>query len=184
MVWWSRPRSSSSPPPAHRWGARFATPIAAAATMIAMMAVGTAVAEPPPLSEEYAIVVSPDVTVNSMSLERVRRLFLFREKYWKPGHPVKLIFSEGSVEPRSFLLERIYRMDYSSLRRFIVEKLYQEEIDLAPKVVVSDEMAAAFVSSGRGLTALVRATAAREANAKIVAIDGILPGAPGYALRR
>jgi len=134
--------------------------------------------------EDYAIVVSPDVPVKGMDLERVRRLFLFRERYWKAGLPVRLLFSESSVEPHSFVLERIYRMDYSALRRLIVEKLYQEEIDLAPKVVATDELAIALVGSGRGLIALVRAGAAQGKNAKIVAIDDILPGASGYALRR
>jgi len=134
--------------------------------------------------EDYVIVVSPDVPVKSVDLERVRRLFLFRERYWKPGLPVKLLLSESGVEPHSFLLDRVYRMDYSGLRRLIVESLYQEAIDLAPKVVASDEVAVAFVGSGRGLIALVRATAAQGGNAKIVAIDDLLPGASGYALRR
>jgi len=149
-----------------------------------MTVVTTTWAEAPAVVEEYAVVVSPDVDVKSMDLERVRRLFLLRERYWRPGRSVKLIFSEDSVEPRSFLLERIYRMNYSGLRRLIVEKLYQEEIDLAPKVVASDEVAVAFVASGRGLIALVRTTATTGAGAKVVAIDGVLPGMPGYALRR
>jgi hypothetical protein len=184
MVSWSKPRSSSSALSVFRRGARIATVLAAAMAMTAMLVVTPVGAEAPPLVEEYAIIVSPDVTVKSMSLERVRRLFLFRERYWKPGLQVKLIFSEDGVEPQSFLLERIYRMDYSSLRRLIVEKLYQEEIDLAPKVVASDEVAVAFVASGRGLIALVRASAARGSHAQIVPIDGNVPGAPGYALRR
>ena len=141
-------------------------------------------ADAPAAVEEYVIVVSSDVPVASLSIDQLRRMFLFREKYWRPGLPVKLIFSEEGVEPGSFLLEHIYRSDYSALRRLIVEKLYQEEIDLAPKVVASDNVAVAFVASGRGLVALVRAAAARGGKAKIVAIDGILPGAAGYALRR
>jgi hypothetical protein len=141
-------------------------------------------AAPAGAAEDYAIVVSPDVPIKGMDLERVRRLFLFRERYWKPGLPVRILFSESSLEPHAFLLERIYRMDYSALRRLIVEKLYQEELDLAPKVVATDELAVAFVASGRGLIALVRAGAAQGKNVKIVAIDDVLPGASGYALRR
>ena len=172
MVSWSRPRSFSRALRATLGGALVAAVIASAA------------AAPAEAVEDYAIVVSPDVAVKSISVEQLRRLFLFREKYWKPGRPVKLIFSEDDLEPQSFLLERIYRSDYPSLRRLIVEKLYQEEIDLAPKVVATDEVAVAFVASGRGLIALVRANAVHGTNAKLVAIDGILPGASGYALRR
>jgi hypothetical protein len=184
MVWWSRPRSSSSAPLVGRNGARFAKAFAAATIVVALSTVTTATAEATPVVEEYAIVVSPDVKVTNLSLERVRRMFLFRETYWRPGLPVRLLFSESGVEPHSFLLDRIYRMEFSSLRRLIVEKLYQEDIDLAPKVVASDEVAVVFVASGKGLIALVRASVVQSAGANPVAIDGLLPGVPGYALRR
>ena len=134
--------------------------------------------------ELYAVVASVDVPVKSLSIEDLRRLFLFRERYWKPGLPAKIILSEEGLEPNSYLLSQIYGRDYPSLRRLIIEKLYQEEIDLAPKVVASDELAVVFVASGRGLIALVHASAARGTNAKLVAIDGLLPGMPGYGLRR
>jgi len=172
MVSWFRPRSFSR-----------ALRVTLCDVLVAIVLASVA-AVPAEAVEDYAIVVSPDVAVTSINVEQLRRLFLFREKYWKPGRPVKLIFSEDGLEPSSFLLERIYRSDYPSLRRLIVEKLYQDEIDLAPKVVATDEVAAAFVASGRGLIALVRANAVHGTNAKVVAIDGILPGASGYALRR
>ena len=134
--------------------------------------------------EEYAVVVSPDVPVSNLSMDQLHRLFLFRERYWKPGLAVTVLLSEDGLEPGSFLLEKIYRMDYASLRRLILEKLYQAEIDLAPKVVASDEVAVAFVASGRGLVAFVRANAAHGSSVKVVSIDGVPPGAPGYVLRR
>lgn len=171
----SKPRSSSR---------RVRATLHAALAALAAVAIALAMASPAAAVEDYVIIVSPDVPAEAMGFERVRRLFLFREKYWKPGFPVKPIISESSLEPGSFLLERIYRMDYSGLRRLIVEKLYQEEIDLAPKIVASDEVAVAFVRSGRGLFALVRAAAVRGTDAKVVAVDGLVPGAPGYALRK
>ena len=130
------------------------------------------------------MVVSPDVAVSDLSMDQLRRLFLFRERYWKPGSAVTVLYSEDALEPGSLLLEEIYRMDYATLRRFIVEKIYQEEIDLAPKVVASGKLAVAFVASGRGLITLVRASAAQRSSAKIVSVDGHLPGSGGYALRR
>ncbi len=42
-------------------------------------------------------------------------------------------------------------MDYSDFDGSSSRSLYQEEIDLAPKVVASDDVAVAFVASGRGL---------------------------------
>jgi len=181
MVSWPGRGSSSDSPPAVGRSKLFTAAVAVAIVTATITMVNAAER---PIVEEYAIVVSPDVTVTSMDLERVRQLFFFRERFWKPELPVRLLYSESGIAPRSFLLERVYRMDYASLRRLIIEKLYQEEIDLAPKVVASDDVAVAFVAAGSGLIALVHATAARRPDATVIAIDGVLPGAPGYALRR
>jgi hypothetical protein len=157
---------------------------AALIPVLATIVVATVATAGPLEAEIYAVVVSSDVPVKSLTLDQLRRLFLFRERYWKPGLPVKLLFSEEGLEPQSFLLKTIYGRDYPSLRRLIVEKLYTEEIDLAPKVVASDELAVVFVGSGKGLIALIHASAARGTNARLVAIDGLLPDAAGYKLRR
>lgn len=179
MVWSFRP-------PSHSRELRRKLAAALVATIVGTVAASLLAAADAPVSpsDEYAIVVSSDVSVEGVSMEQLRRYFLFREKFWKPGHAVRVLYSEDDLVPRSFLLEHIYRRDYPSLRRFIVEKLYQGEIDLAPKVVASDEVAVAFVDSGSGLIALVRASAARGTKTKVIAVDGLLPGAPGYSLRR
>ncbi len=137
-----------------------------------------------PGEESYAVIASPDVPVANLSLDELRRLFLFRERFWRPGETVKVILSEGQLEPGSFLLGQVYRMDFAALRRLILEKLSQGEIDLAPKVVTSDAVTVEYVAAGRGLLALVRAEAAHGARVKVLSIDGALPGQARYALRR
>jgi hypothetical protein len=130
------------------------------------------------------VIVSPDVDVQSLSLDQLRRLFTFREKYWGFGKPVRLILSESQLEPGSFLLDRIYRMDYGALRRLILENLYQGNIDLAPRVVASDAVAVEYVSAGRGLMALVRLGAVAGKQVRVVPIGGVTPGSDSYSLRR
>jgi len=138
-----------------------------------------------PAEPEYAIVASPDVAVSDLSLDELRRLFRFRRKFWKPSSPVTILLSEDNMQPGSFVLERIYQLpDLASLRRLILEKLYQGQINLAPKIVGSDELAVRFVAAGRGLLAVVRADALNGAGVKILTLDGKLPGSPGYAGRR
>jgi len=135
-----------------------------------------------PAEPEFAIVASPDVTVADLSLDELRRLFGFSRKYWTASSPVTILLSEESMEPGSFVLEKVYQLpDKASLRRLILEKLYQGQIDLAPKIVGSDELAIRFVAAGRGLLAVVRADAVDGAGVKILALDGKLPGSPGYA---
>ena len=170
--------SSRSPSPSR---------IAAALLLVAACSAGLLPVHPAPatpLEEHFAVVVSSDVPVDSLTLDQLRHLFLFREKYWKHGRPVRIILPETQLEPGSFLLERIYRMDYAALRRLILEKVYQEQIDLAPRVVASDSVALDYVAAGRGLLSLVRFSATNGKVVRMVAIDGVAPGSPTYSLRR
>lgn len=141
--------------------------------------------EPARAPVTYAVVVSPDVPISDVTLVELRRLFLFRKRFWEAGRRVTILLSETALEEPSYLLEEVYRVDdLRSLRRLILEKLYQEEIDLAPKIVASDGVALSFVASGKGLVTLVRADAVGDAKVKTLSIDGLLPDAEGYPARR
>jgi len=137
--------------------------------------------------EQYVVIASPDVAVSFLSRDELRRIFHFTKRFWKAGQPVTLLFSERSLEPGSFLLDEIYHLEYPQLRRLILTKLYQGEIDLAPKVVASERAILQFVASGHGLVALVERSwlddgAAETVN--VLSIDGKLPGSDGYPLQR
>jgi len=134
--------------------------------------------------ERYVVVVSPDVEVQNMSLDNLRRVFLFREKYWGLARPVHIILPETQLEPGSFLLDRIYRMDYGALRRLILENLYQGNIDFAPRVVASEAVAVDYVAAGHGLVTFVRSRVVAGRQVRVVSIDGVPPDAHSYSLRR
>jgi hypothetical protein len=137
-----------------------------------------------PAGEGYAVVVSRDVPVDDLSMDALRDLFLFASRRWADGQPVTVVYSEEALGADSCLMRLVYRMDYAAVRRLILQKLNRGELDLAPKVVSSDEAAAALVGVGSNLLTLVRASAANGATVKILAIDGKLPHDPGYPLRR
>lgn len=130
------------------------------------------------------VVVSPDVERSELRMDELRRIFLFRQRHWSAGRPVTILYSDSNLEPGSCLLEEIYRMDYPRMRRFILEKLYQGEIDLAPLVMTSDEAVVAAVASGKGLIGLVRRDKAAGADVQVLSINGVPPGADGYPLQR
>lgn len=174
----SKPRSSSSR------ARRVVVAWALSAAFAAAPAFAADAAEAQKAVEDYAVIVSADVPLTAISFEHLRRIFLFTERYWKPGAPVRVLLSDDGLEPGSIVLEKLYRMDAQQLRRYILEKLYQQEIDLAPKVVASDELAAAFVVSGSRLIAVVKAEVAKAKHARVLPVDGVLPGAPGYDLRK
>jgi len=150
--------------------------------VLATLAVGTPGSRAE--GEAYAVIVSRDVPVSNIEFDELRRIFRFKQHFWRTGQRVILLYSEDNLDPGSFLLDRVYDADYGSVRRLILEKLYSGEIDLAPKVVATDETAVAFVASGSGLIAVVRADAVDEESVKVLTVGGSAPGAADYPLRR
>ena len=135
-------------------------------------------------AEVYALVVSDDVVVEAIEKEEVQRLFLFRQRFWRSGQRVNVLLAEPDLVEHSFVLDEVYEMTYPSLRRYILERLYQGEIDLPPKVVSSYEDAIRFVASGNGVVAIVPLDSVPDAGVRVLTIDGTRPGADGYPLKR
>jgi hypothetical protein len=134
--------------------------------------------------EAYAVIVSRDVPVSNIEFDELRRIFRFKQHFWRTGQRATLLYSEENLDPGSFLLDRVYAAEYGSVRRLILEKLYSGEIDLAPKVVATDETAVAFVASGSGLIAVVRADAVGAESVKVLTVGGSALGSADYPLRR
>jgi len=168
-----------------RWQYRSRTPFnAPLAIALAIAALVAPTATSAVVEEDYVVVVSPDVPVSDLSLDELRRLFVFRQKFWTASLPVTVLYSDEGLAPGSFLLDRIYRLEHRSLKRLILEKLYSGEIDLAPKVVSTDKAIVDFVGAGQGLIGLVRADVVAGDSVKILTIEGKAPDAEDYPLRR
>jgi hypothetical protein len=112
----------------------------------------------------------------------LRRVFLFKRSVWRPGQPVNVMLPDSGRPARAFLLRHIYRMSDQDLRRFILERIFQAEIDFAPKVVGSDLEALAFVKAGRSIITVVSAGTPRLSEVKVLRIDGKLPRQAGYPM--
>ena len=132
---------------------------------------------------EYAVITSPGATTETLSSRELRQLLRLERGFWKAGAPVALLLPAPRSETRAFLLRRVYGGSEEDMKRAILEKLYRGEINLAPKVVTTDEEAVAFTASGRGVIALVPADLVPDAGVRVLAIDGQLPGSASYPLK-
>ena len=151
----------------------------AAVWLAASSGVGAA---PVPNGAEFVVIASSGVPVDDLTLDELRRVFLFKRGVWRPGQPVNVMLPDSGLPARAFLLRHVYRMSEQDLRRFILERIFQAEIDFAPKVVGSDAEAVAFVKAGRSLITLVSSGAPRLSQVKVLRIDGKLPRQAGYPL--
>ena len=159
----------------------FATATALAIGVAAWLALGPT-ARAAPIAAEFAVIASSGVPVDDLTVDELRRVFLFKRSVWRPGQPVNVLLPDSGRPARAFLLRHIYRMSDQDLRRFILERIFQAEIDFAPKVVGSDLEALAFVKAGRSIITVVSAGTPRLSEVKVLRIDGKLPRQAGYPM--
>ncbi len=131
--------------------------------------------------KSVAIVVHPDVDVDEISMDQLRRIFLAEQQYWPDKSRIILLVRAPEAYERTVVLERIYQMTEAEFRRYWIAKIFRAEIPSGPKVVLSTNMARELVSViPNSITFMLSADVGAEF--KAVRIDGKLPGEDGYPL--
>src|SRR2546423_13676606 len=131
---------------------------------------------------DVAVVVHPDTPVSNLTLAEVRKVFLGERQYWSANVPVVLLIRAPVARERNVVLKTIYQMSDAQFKQYWIAKIFRAESASAPKVVYSNDMANELVSAIPGAIAFIDSREVRP-GAKIVRVDGKLPGEPGYPLR-
>jgi hypothetical protein len=131
---------------------------------------------------DVAVVVHADTPVSDLSLADVRRVFLGDRQYWTSNIPVVLLMRAPVARERNLVLKIIYQMSESQFKQYWIAKIFRAESATAPKVVYSNDMANDLVTAVPGAIAFIDAREVRP-GAKVLRVDGHLPGEPGYPLR-
>ena len=129
-----------------------------------------------------AIVVHPETPIDDLSFAQLRRIFLGEQQYWAGNSRITLLVRAPESFEREFVLDRIYRMNEGQFRQYWIAKLFRAEVASGPKIVYSSEMALELVTAIRGAITFVAASSVQP-GAKVIRVDGKLPGESGYPLR-
>lgn len=158
---------------ARRW-------LAAVSLAAAAMLAGPRVAR---ASGDIAVVVNPDVKVESVTFAELRKILLGNRQFWPSGQPVTLIVRAPVASERTFLLQRVYDMSEAQYRQYWIAKVFRAEATSGPRVVVSNVESVELVSVLSGAIALMDAGDV-PAGLKVLQVDGLLPGNRNYALKQ
>jgi ABC-type phosphate transport system substrate-binding protein len=131
---------------------------------------------------DLAIVVRPDVPVDSLSFAELRKLMLGNRQFWTANLRVTLLIRAPGTREREAVLKTIYRMSEAQFQQYWIAKVFREEATAGPRIVYSNEMATELVAAIPGAVAFVE-TSQVPKGLKVLKIDGLLPGDKGYALR-
>ncbi len=156
-----------------------ARPLAAAVYLFAAAAPVPATAQQ---AGGVAIVVNRETQVRDLSLEQLRRVFLADQQFWADGSRITLLVRAPQAYERDVVLNRIYRMDEDSFRKYWVGKMFRAEVPAGPKIVYSAGMAKELVTAIPGAITFMPASEV-DGSVRVLRIDGKLPGEPGYPLQ-
>ncbi|MFI4941742.1 MAG: hypothetical protein ACHP85_00665 [Burkholderiales bacterium] len=130
----------------------------------------------------YQVVAPVDAPLNDISMDELRRIFLMRRLFWKPGHPIRLVLPGSGRPTREFMLARVCQKTEGEYRRLVLEVLYRGDTDQPPKVGASDGDILKLLATERESLGLVATGADLLPGLKVLRIDGRLPTEPGYPL--
>ncbi len=149
-------------------------------TLVALL-LGMAAVAKPAVALDIAVVVHPGVKVDNVSFIELRKILRGDRQFWPSGEPVTLLVRAPVAPERTVLLDKIYRMSESQFRQYWIAKVFRAETSSGPKVVLSNESASELVKVIPGAVTLIRAKDVPK-GAKVLKIDGLLPGDPKYPL--
>lgn len=131
--------------------------------------------------QAVAIVVHPATQVDNLTFQELKSIFRGDRQFWEDGRRVTLLVRAPVAEERQLVLERIYGMDEGQFREYWIGKMFRAEVAAGPKLVYSADMARDLVTVIPGAITFVPVSEV-SSETKVVRIDGMLPGDPGYPL--
>jgi hypothetical protein len=141
--------------------------------------VGVAQTEP---RTDFAIVVNPNLPIENMSLEELRKIFLGERQFWSFNVPVvPLIRPQGTPE-REVVLRVLFKMTEIEYKKYWIGKVFRAEATNEPTVALTNSLANDAVSAIPG-SITCESLKDVPRGAKVLRIDGHKPGEPGYPLR-
>jgi hypothetical protein len=132
-------------------------------------------------ASDVAIVVHPDVPVDSLTVSELRRIVLGDREFWPAGVRITLLIRAPVAHERDVVLRTLCQMTEAQFRQHWIGKVFRADTALAPKIVYSDEMVRDMVNRFPGGIAFIDASRVGR-GLKVVKLEGRLPGEKGYVL--
>jgi hypothetical protein len=129
-----------------------------------------------------AIVVHPEASVTELSMKQLRRIFLAEQQFWADKSRITLLISAPGALERDLVLDLIYQMNEDQFRQYWIAKMFRAEVPSGPKIVFSTNMAIDLVTAINGSITFIN-VAELGPEARVLPIDGLMPGDEGYPLK-
>ena len=129
---------------------------------------------------DVAVVVNANNPVVTLSLGELRKIFAGEKRTWPGGAPIRLIVRMPGAHERLVLMN-LLAMSEADFKQYWTSQVYRGEATSEPVAVFSNGMEKEAVVALPGAIALMDVKDVKS-GIKVVKVDGLLPGSPGYPL--
>ena len=129
---------------------------------------------------DVAVVINPNNPVASVTNSELRKIFAGEKRSWDRGIRIKLIVRLPGCRERLALL-KLLGMSESEYKQYWAAQVFRGEADSEPFAAPSVGMQKEAMKIFPGAISLVDAPDVKP-GMKVLKVDGLLPGAPGYPL--
>ena len=132
---------------------------------------------------EIAVIVNKSNPVEDLPLSELREYFLAERGHWpNGGGKVRVVMLEQGAPARESALRLIYNMSEKAYVSYFLGKKFRGETPEEPRQQASAADVIKFVSFVPGAIGYVRPEEV-DASVKVLRVDGLAPGDPGYKLK-
>ena len=133
--------------------------------------------------QEIAVIVNKSNPVDDLPLAELREYFLAERGRWpNGGGKVRVVMLEQGLPTRDAALRLIYNMNEKTYVSYFLGKKFRGETLEEPRQQNSAADVIKFVSFVSGAIGYVRPEEV-DASVKVLRVDGLAPGDPGYKLK-
>ncbi len=133
-------------------------------------------------ADDLAIIVAKGVPLEDVALSDLVKIFRCEKTAASDGTRLTIVAREKGSAERAAALAGIYKFSDAAFEKYFMQQVFTGAVAAAPKIVASAAGMKKLAASAPGTVAYVRASDLDD-SVKVVKIDGLAPGAPGYALK-
>jgi phosphate transport system substrate-binding protein len=133
-------------------------------------------------ADDLAIIVAKDVPLDDVALPDLVKIFRCEKTTAPDGTRLTIVTREKGSAERAAALAGIYKFSDAAFEKYFMQQVFTGSVAAAPRIVASVPGLKKLAASAPGTIGYVRASDVDD-SVKVVKIDGLAPGAPGYALK-
>lgn len=167
------------------WWALIASPFGLGLTLSGAPASAAPSASAPAAAQvaraPIAVVVHDGVPVQGLTLPALRSLILGNQRFWSGGVRIEVLIDAGPTPARRTFVQQLSGMSEVQFQQYWIGQVFRGRATHAPRAVPDRATALALLVAIPGSIALIE-EGDLPPGVRLLPIDGLTPGAAGYAL--